>query len=180
MGGSEALCEIARIVDTRSQIHLQCAAGVISTTAIAENTGKPIFEAGVIPQSADSFSSCSATAFTDAAKCSSFLDTAALTAKIIKECEGQKSCSVADLTSYMPKSEAPAVVTAAQLKDAGKSLTMNKEECLGELSSIFVQAGCILPPKEVEERRIEGLLIACVAVFIALFIINYFDFIRKN
>lgn len=37
-----------------------------------------------------------------------------------------------------------------------------------------------MPSEEVEERRIQGLTIACGAVFLALFIINYFDFIRKN
>lgn len=57
---------------------------------------------------------------------------------------------------------------------------MNQEMCLGELSSIFIQVGCVIPANELHERHIEGLVIACVAVFLALFIINYFDYIKKQ
>lgn len=102
MGGSESLCEVARIIDPRSQIQLQCAAGVISTSAIAENTDSPIFQAGVIPQNAESFGWCSSTAFQDPAKCSSFLKVDALKDKIDTTCNGKKSCSISNLKSYMP------------------------------------------------------------------------------
>lgn len=56
---------------------------------------------GVIPNSADSFNWCSADSFVDSADCSSFLDKAALTAKIEAECTGRKSCSITNLSSYM-------------------------------------------------------------------------------
>ena len=49
MGGSDALCEVSRIGDEHSMLNFQCMAGVISTTAVAKNTEKPIFEAGVLP-----------------------------------------------------------------------------------------------------------------------------------
>lgn len=39
--------------------------------------------------------------------------------------------------------------------------------------------GCVLPQEEIVERQEQGLLIACLAVFIALFIINYFDYMGK-
>ena len=55
---------------------------MLSTTAIATNTGLPIFDAGVIPQSSSSFSYCSAGAFTDAAGCSGYLDKDALKERI--------------------------------------------------------------------------------------------------
>jgi len=92
MGGAESLCEVARINDSHAQINLQCHAGQLSTKAIAANTGAPVFQAGVIPQSADSFGWCSASAFTDPAKCSSYLDVAGLEAKINEQCAGKKSC----------------------------------------------------------------------------------------
>ena len=57
---------------------------------------------------------------------------------------------------------------------------MDQDQCLGDLSSIFVQVGCVLPEDVIVQRQEEGLLIACAAVFLALFIINYFDYIRKN
>ena len=57
---------------------------------------------------------------------------------------------------------------------------MNKEECLGELSSIFIQVGCVLPDDSIHERQVGGLYIACLAVFLALFIITYFDYVKKT
>ena len=38
----------------------------------------------------------------------------------------------------------------------------------------------MLPEEEIDQRKLLGLTIACVTVFIALFSINYFDFVRKN
>ena len=113
MGGSDAVCEVTRLTDPHAQINLQCSAGTITTTAIAANTQKPIFDVGVIPKSSDSFTYCSASAFTDAAKCSSFLDTKALEAKIVKECQGETRCTISDLRSFMPKEPAPTPVTPA-------------------------------------------------------------------
>ena len=102
MGGAESLCEVARINDSHAQINLQCSAGLLSTTVIASNTGEAIFQAGVIPQDSDSFGFCSASAFTDPANCSSYLDVAGLEAKINTECVGKKSCSIKDIMSFMP------------------------------------------------------------------------------
>ena len=102
MGGAESLCEVARINDAHSQINLQCSAGILSTTAIAQDTERAIFQAGVIPQSSESFGWCSDTAFVDPANCSSYLDVAALEAMITSECAGKKSCSIRDIKSFMP------------------------------------------------------------------------------
>lgn len=119
MGGSESLCEVARIVDPHAQINFQCQAGLLSTTAIASNTGAAIFQAGVIPQSADSFAWCSAQAFTDPVNCSSYLDVTALEAAISNQCMGKKSCQITDLRSFMPVAQAPdsdsASVSTAQI-----------------------------------------------------------------
>ena len=42
-----------------------------------------------------------------------------------------------------------------------------------------MQVGCVLPENEIGEREVEGLLIASIAVFLALFMINYLDYVRK-
>ena len=57
---------------------------------------------------------------------------------------------------------------------------MNNEECLGDLSSIFVQVGCEIPSEELIGRRELGLMVASVAVFLGLFIVNYFDYVYKT
>ena len=119
MGGAESLCEVARIGDTHAQLNLQCQAGQLSTTAIAANTGQKIFQAGVIPQSATSFSFCSASAFIDPAECSSYLDLTALEAKINDECSGKKSCQIKDIQSFMPKAADAAASGTSETASGG-------------------------------------------------------------
>ena len=39
--------------------------------------------------------------------------------------------------------------------------------------------GCILSDDQIVDRKVDGLMYACVVVFLSLFILNYFDFIKK-
>ena len=57
-------------------------------TAIAKNTDLPIYEAGIIPQSSESFAWCTARGFYDGAKCSSYLNKEKLETQIKTSCEG--------------------------------------------------------------------------------------------
>ena len=50
------------------------------------------------------------------------------------------------------------------------------EECFGD-SSFFVQIPCTID--ETEGRQIEGLLIGCMGVFIALFFVSYIDYMKS-
>ena len=45
---------------------------------------------------------------------------------------------------------------------------------------MFIQVGCLIPSDEVNDRVSRGLLLACSAVFIALFVVNYLDYIKKT
>lgn len=47
-------------------------------------------------------------------------------------------------------------------------------------SQLFLQTGCLIPTDLVEERVERGLVLGCAAVFIALFIVNYLDYIKKS
>ncbi len=76
-----------------------------------------------------------------------------------KDCNNKKSCQIKDLRSYMPDSQKKTsdkkVTLAAQIfssKDDSKNSAkdkkgpeMDESECLGELASIFIQVGCVLP-----------------------------------
>ena len=44
---------------------------------------------------------------------------------------------------------------------------------------MFVQVGCVIEEEELIYRKEFGLSIACLAVFCALFFLNYVDFIKK-
>lgn len=88
MGGSNAFCTQANFADKKSGLVAQCNTGYLSTTAIAENTGAPLLDFGIIQASSDSFNYCANSAFTDPNNCSSYVNTSKLTAAIEK-CNGK-------------------------------------------------------------------------------------------
>jgi len=44
---------------------------------------------------------------------------------------------------------------------------------------MFVQVGCLVPEEDLASRIEKGLVLGCAAVFIALFVVNYLDYIKK-
>lgn len=44
---------------------------------------------------------------------------------------------------------------------------------------MFVQVGCLIPEEDMASRIESGLVLGCAAVFIALFVVNYLDYIKK-
>jgi len=80
-------------------------------------------------------------------------------ARIIEQCDDQNSCEFS-------------------MKGLQK-ITHHDGEC-GPNSYLFVQVPCIIPAKEGRPaaRQIEGLAVGCIAVFIYLYTLVYFDYIR--
>ena len=155
MGGAQSICQVQQLHEGHAVLHLGCEAGSISTTAVSKKTGAPILQMGVIPSSSDYFGWCANDAFVDEAECTNFLDTNALSAKIVNDCAGRQSCSINNLRSYMKESQGlptslAQVKTSSAiklLKSAGNKI--NEQECLGDKASIFIQVGCTLPEEEV-------------------------------
>jgi len=78
-----------------SAFSIDCPAGtVIDITAKAENTGKAIYEVGIIPSTADVNTYCSNTAFTDTNDCSSKVDTSKFRTTLQDSCVGKSSCQI--------------------------------------------------------------------------------------
>ena len=79
-------------------------------------------------------------------------------------CADKSMCQLKDLTRFVtvPDSESDEV----------------KKECNGPESLFFIQIGCVLPKDEISERQLLGLAISSMAVFIGLFVIVYFDYIK--
>jgi hypothetical protein len=48
----------------------------------------------------------------------------------------------------------------------------------GSKAFIYIQAPCIMPDNHGDQRQVFGLITACIAVFIYLFTIVYFDYIK--
>lgn len=53
---------------------LQCSTGALSLTATAQTNGEEIFQAGIIPQSAELTNYCAVSAFPDPANCSGYVN----------------------------------------------------------------------------------------------------------
>jgi hypothetical protein len=52
-------------------------------------------------------------------------------------------------------------------------------ECFGGSSQLFVQIGCTLGHDEVHQRQVQGLLIACLTVAVALYVSVFTDYVRQ-
>ena len=72
-GGSDALCAISTFDSEDQTIPLSCATGEIQTTTVADNTGKAIFDAGIIGASSKVSTVCTRSVIEND-KCSKFLD----------------------------------------------------------------------------------------------------------
>lgn len=44
---------------------------------------------------------------------------------------------------------------------------------------MFVQVGCLFTEEDLTDRVERGLVLGCASVFIALFVVNYLDYIKK-
>lgn len=53
-------------------------------------------------------------------------------------------------------------------------------ECKNKDNKFYVQAACTYTPEEVSKHKLEGLIVASLAVFMALFYICYIDYIRSK
>lgn len=106
---------------------------------------------------------CSNGAFEDASKCSEYLDSERLTAGLEESCIGKSSCSVSNLKSLL-------------LRDKPG---FNAAECDNAESHMFIQLACIIDHESYGNAQEVGLIICCLAVFVAMFVINYIDYVQK-
>ena len=51
--------------------------------------------------------------------------------------------------------------------------------CYNEDSVLFVQAACTISNDHLADRKEHALALGCLGVFVALFVINYFDYMRQ-
>jgi len=163
-GGSNAICAISTFEENDMTIPLSCPVGNIQIVNVAINTGLPIFDAGIIHASNSVSTVCTNTVLEDPNKCSNFLNKDKLKYYLAKYCVGKDQCTIKNLSSFVMSNKEG----------------FNAEECSAENSLIFLQVACMVDDSLMITREEQGLLIGCAAVFIALFVINYVDFIKKT
>ena len=47
-----------------------------------------------------------------------------------------------------------------------------------EQAYFYIQAPCVIPQEQVTPRRIKGLMISCISVFVILFSVTYIEYIK--
>jgi len=52
-------------------------------------------------------------------------------------------------------------------------------ECYQGSATFMVSVACTLSEEEVENRQVQGLLIGCLFVAVALYVVSYIDYMRK-
>eukprot|EP00355_Strombidium_rassoulzadegani_P007408 CAMPEP_0168620868 /NCGR_PEP_ID=MMETSP0449_2-20121227/7377_1 /TAXON_ID=1082188 /ORGANISM="Strombidium rassoulzadegani, Strain ras09" /LENGTH=1171 /DNA_ID=CAMNT_0008661923 /DNA_START=74 /DNA_END=3586 /DNA_ORIENTATION=+ len=96
------------------------------------------------------------------ANCTARLDTAGITKTLTERCTGKAKCEM-DLGSVYDPSK----------------WTYDGEDQCGDNASFFVQVPCLIKPEDGPIRRIFGLMSGCIAVFIYLFTVIFFDYIKS-
>ena len=80
---------------------IECPKGtLVDLTTIAMNTDKPVFEAGIIPNTSDVKNYCLNSEFEDTNDCSSYLDMDKLTRALNDDCVGKEGCTLARLNRF--------------------------------------------------------------------------------
>ena len=86
---------------------------------------------------------------------------------INQTCHDKVKCQImmSDVKSFM------------NLNYANQSVVGN---CSAPAAAFFIQAPCLFHNDEVEKRKVQGLTIASMGVFIALFFVVYVDYLRAT
>lgn len=76
-------------------------------------------------------------------------------------CQDKVHCDITNIPSYITSTSAP-------------------DQCKSMAAQFFIQTACLVPTADIADREIKGLALACSAVFVSLFVLNYLDYIKKT
>jgi hypothetical protein len=95
--------------------------------------------------------------------------------------ELEKPCSVDEvqIRDYIHSTCQNARDCEIDIKKVSSFITSQDQQCRDDKGTIFVQVPCTFEQDELVTRRIEGLVIACLGVFICLFFVVFLDYLRS-
>ena len=100
--------------------------------------------------------------------CQSALKQDGLQAYISSQCEGEDSCTLSFFDD-----------NGNLNSDLFHNVNEVPAACYTGNSMIFVTAGCAIPDNELQTRQVQGLVIGCIFISVALFTLVYLDYIRQ-
>jgi hypothetical protein len=162
LGGSSVSCTQAPISFPKSSLAIGCPSGTfIDVNAVGSNDHKTIYSAGIVNTNEAQLDVCADSVMNQETSCTPYLRSSTLSSAIKTQCQGERACEIQDLQQYL------------------YSLSGAPSGCNEDLTQMFVQVACLVPGEEIVDRQLKGLVLACCAVFISLFVINYLDYVKK-
>lgn len=157
MGGASVFCTQKRLAEKAAV--LTCPSGNI-------DAGNVLF--GIINRETDTKIFCTEESIwannpKTLANCTADVDEASFKAQIKSKCTGKTHCKLD--TTKMFKAGTPA------------SLTSGSGAC-NEDAFVYLQTPCLISDDLQTERRVFGLLAGCISVFVYLYTVAYFDYIK--
>ncbi len=114
---------------------------------------------GITPSDSADKNICQNTDFTRG--CSNFIDTTKAKQYIHDQCHDKTSCQV-------------------NLGEIRNSMSIDaSDRCKVKTAAFFIQAPCKFHQDELDKKQVQGLIIACMGVFIALFFVVYVDYLKS-
>lgn len=95
------------------------------------------------------------------------LDTAEIQSYIASTCDGKSTCSLEF------NSETTGINTLFL-----DSFSSYPSVCNSGSASVMVSVGCTLSDVQMSDRQVQGLLVGCIFVSVALFVTVYIDYIK--
>ena len=95
--------------------------------------------------------------------CTAQLDTDATRATLMTNCNNKTTCDIA--------------IGLSDLTWLSGTAPSDSSDC-GTQAYMYAQVGCEIESNLTKERRIFGLMIGCIGVFVYLFTIVYYDYIK--
>ncbi|CDW71360.1 UNKNOWN [Stylonychia lemnae] len=119
------------------------------------------FDFGIIPGNSKIQNFCRRNDITKS--CSEELDQAQVQSYIQEKCFDKSECEI-DVQKIR------GMIT--------NNFTAKSNRCLEETSNFFVQIPCTFHKGELQKRRIQGLIVGCIGIFISLFFLVYVDYLN--
>lgn len=159
MGGSSVSCAQQKLASP--EIYLECYSGQMNDKD---------FKFGIMANDITNSIYCTEeaiwadTANKDRFNCTDHMDIDAMRQSIVDQCSGKPNCTVQTSTWY--NSNTPS------------DIHLETGVC-GDDATFYLQAACLIPEKEASIRKIFGLVCGCLCVFVYLFVIIYFDYVKS-
>jgi hypothetical protein len=159
MGGSSVSC--ASVKMAQPAVYLECYTGFMD---------EKNYRFGVMPNDVENAIYCTEEALwadkanADRHNCTNEMNRDVMQKRIVDQCKGRGNCTVS-LADWYKAGTDPAI--------------LDKNGVCGQDATFFLQAACTIKSDQASMRKIFGLISGCLSVFVYLFVIIYFDYVKS-